>query len=170
MLSSDAPSPCHIFQHNNKNGKLSVENLKNILLWAADAEPKMPELFFITGSNEPLEPSVASVLQDMGRHVITPLLPINQQESLGIPFSVDQTVIANGLDEIIALADNIAGRPVILHIENTEIDRLAKGLLLVQDYIGNISLRFCNIHLWKEHDCNADRNVLDLSDLETVWY
>jgi radical SAM protein with 4Fe4S-binding SPASM domain len=155
MLSSDAPSPCHTFGHNNKSrDKLSAENLKNILLWAADAKPKIPELFFVAGPNEPLELSIASVLEDMGQ-VITPLLPIERQESLGIPFSVDQTVIVNGLDEIISQADSIAGRPVILHIENTEIDKLAEGLLSVQDYIGNVSLRLRDIHLWQERDIHA---------------
>jgi len=167
MLNSDVPSPCHTFQHNNKNkDKLSIENLTNIMLWAADTGPKMPDLFFITGQTEPLEPSIASVLEDMGKHVITPLLPINQQESLGIPFSIDQTVIANGLDELLAQVDNIAGRPIILNINNTEIDRLAEGLLLVQEYIGSISLRFHNIHLWEESDLHIyEQQLANISDI-----
>ncbi|GAG70416.1 unnamed protein product, partial [marine sediment metagenome] len=166
MLSSKAPSPCYTFQTNGKSkDKLSIENFRDILLWAANAEPKMPELLFLVGSDEPLEPSIASVLEDMGEQVITPLLPISQQESLGIPFSVNQTVIAESLNEIITQADNIAGRPVILHIERTEIDRLAEGLLVIQDSISNISLRPSNIHLWKEHDFRAyEQQLVSISD------
>ncbi|MHC4757723.1 MAG: hypothetical protein ACYTE8_03610 [Planctomycetota bacterium] len=167
MLSSKAPSPCYTFQTNDINkDKLSIENFRDILLWAANAEPKMPELLFLVGPDEPLEPSVASVLEDMSEQVITPLLPISKQDSLDIPFSVNQTVIANSLDEIITQADNIAGRPVILHIDNTEIDRLGAGLLLIQDSISNISLRPRNIHLWKEHDFQVyEQQLVSISDI-----
>lgn len=78
ILSSDACSPCYTFAGNDKSkAKLSADDLKDILLWAAKSEPTMPEILFLAGDDEPLEGSVASILEDMGEQVVTVLLPLN---------------------------------------------------------------------------------------------
>lgn len=167
MLSDDCCLPCHTFESHCKNKtKLSLQNVRDILLWAADAEPKMPEILFLVGRSDPIDPSVATILEDIADLVVTPLLSIEQQESLGIPFSTNQTVIVNCLNQIVDQADSIADRPIILHIEREEIDKLAESLLVIQDFIGNITLRPHNIHLWEDNDfLNYERQLASISNV-----
>jgi radical SAM protein with 4Fe4S-binding SPASM domain len=79
----------------------------------------------------------------------------DKQESLGIPFSKNQTVIARNLKELVAQAGNLAGRPVIVHVERSEISKIAEGLLYIQDKIGAVRL------------CLRDINLLTDNDLQT---
>jgi len=167
MLSNDACSPCYIFNDSGKSKtRLSPVALRDILLWAANTETETPEVFFLAGTDEPLESSIASILEDMSDQVITPLLPIDQQESQGIPFSTNQTTIASSLEQIIAYADDIAGRPIILHIEQREIGMLAKSLLSIQDSIGTIRLCLHNIHLLDDHDFKTyEQQLASIADV-----
>jgi len=167
MLSNNCCSPCFTFESNGEEQvKLLPEALRDILLWVAKAKPTMPELLFLVGADEPLDPSVASVLEDMGDQVITPLLPIDKQESLGIPFSKNQTVIVRNLHEFVAQADNIAGRPVILYIERGEIRRLAETLLALQDAVGSVTLRLRDVHLLGDHDFQTyERQLAGVADI-----
>lgn len=167
MLSGDACSPCYTFENNRKKqNRLSPEDLRDILLWATNVQPTMPELFFLVGADEPLNASAISFLEDMGDRVITPLLPIENQESLGIPFSRNQTVVAHNLNELVHQADNIAGRPVILHVERVEIGRLAEGLLSIQDFIGTIRLCLRDIQLLEDHDLQTyEQQLANIADI-----
>lgn len=161
MLNSNCCLPCYTFGNNRKSEvKLAPQDLRDILLWAANAEPYMPKLFFLAGTGEPLDSSVASVLKDMADQVITPLLPLDEQEKIGIPFSQGQTAIALSLDHITANANNIMGRPIILHIERAEIGKIAEKLLLVQDSISAVTLRLRDIHLLDNHDIENYREQL----------
>jgi len=161
MLNSSACSPCYTFDTKEKKQEcLSAEYLRDILFWVAEAEPVMPEIFFLVGIEEQLDSFVVSVLEDMGDQIIVPLLPIDKQESLGIPFSRNQTVIASNLNEIAAQADNIACRPVILHVGPNEINRLAETLLTIQDFIGSISVRLHNIHLLEDQGVESYKQQL----------
>jgi len=167
MLSDNCCLPCYTFDSKEEcKAKLSPKNLRHILLWAANAEPKMPELLFLAGDDEPLEPSIASVLVDMGDQVVTPLLSIDKQKSLGIPFSRNQTVVARNLSQLVTHAEDIAGRSVILHIERTEIGRLAESLLYIQDYLGAITLRLRDVHLLGDDDLQSyEQQLASIADI-----
>jgi radical SAM protein with 4Fe4S-binding SPASM domain len=161
MLNGNCCLPCYTFGNNDKGeAKLPLQDLRDILLWAANTEPYMPKLLFLTGTDGPLDSSVASVLKDMADQVITPLLPLDEQEKMGIPFSQSQTAIAPSLDHITANADNIMGRPVILHVERAEIGKIAEKLLLVQDSISAVTLRLRDIHLLDDCDIENYREQL----------
>lgn len=166
MLSSNCCQPCYTFEINNgKHFKLSSEDLKDVLLWAAKVQPTVTEVLFLAADDEPLDPSIASVLQDIADQVVTPLLSLDRQRALGIPFSRNQTVVARNLNEIVRQKDNIAGRPVILHVERSEISRLAKGLLAVQDFIGTIRLCLCEIHLLEnQHLQTYEQQLAQIAD------
>jgi len=167
MLSDNCCCPCYTFEANTKDkARLSAEELKDIIVWAANAEPEVPELFFLTEADEPLDSSVASVLEDMSEQVVTPLLPVSQQELLGIPFSINQTVVARSLGQAVTLANNISGRPIILHIERNEIGRLAESLLTIQDFVGKIRLCLRDIHLLEDHDIETyEQQLAGISDV-----
>jgi len=161
MLSGNCCLPCYTFGNNGKSeAKLPLQDLRDTLLWAANTEPYMPELLFLVGTDEPLDSSVASVLKDMADQVITPLLSLDEQEKMGIPFSQNQTTIASSLDHIVAHTNDIAGRPVILHVDRAEIDKIAEKLLLVQDNISAVTLRLRDIHLLNDRDLENYREQL----------
>ena len=140
--------------------KLSPEKLRDVLLWAAQVDPPLPELFFMTAADAPLEPSIASVLEDMADQIITPLLPAEEQKLLGIPYSLKQTVVANSLTQLVSGAENIKNRPVTLHLQKPEINRLAEGLLLIQDRLGAITIRLSDIPLLEQRGLEAYRKQL----------
>lgn len=141
MLCDDACSPCYTFESDGrKQARLSEEDLRDILSWAMNPEPTASETLFLVGGDEPLDPSVGSVLEDMADKAVTLLLPVDKQESLDIPFARNQTVVARSLMDIVDHVDQIEGRPVIVHIERQEIDRLAESLLAIQDSVGTIRL------------------------------
>ena len=96
----------------------------------------------------------------MGDQIITPLLPVDTQKSLGIPYSRNQTVVADGLEQLISRVDDIVGRPVILHVKRKEIKSLAEGLLTIQDFIGKIRLCLCDIHLLEDCDLQTYKQQL----------
>lgn len=102
MLDSDVCSPCYTFESNGKSkAGLSPEDLRDVLSWAAEAQPQAPELLFLIGADEPPNAFVASTLDDMSEQVVMPLLSIDRQKRLGIPFSRNQTVVADSLRQII---------------------------------------------------------------------
>lgn len=165
MLSNDVSSPCYKFDNNKYTHSLPPKYFRDTLLWASKV-PEMPELVFLTGVNEPLDLSIASVLSDMAEQVVTPLLPIDKQKALGIPFSKNQTVIASGLNEIVASADDIIGRSVILHIGQNEIKDLYKSLLSIQDSLGSITLRLRDINLLNDHDFKVyEQQLASITDI-----
>ncbi len=125
MLSDDICFPCFRFQDKPKNSKkLSQEALKNIFLWAGERASKLPDIKFLVGNEEPLDTSISSVLEDFSEQIVVPLLPIGKQEELVIPFSIEQTVVAENLHSLVDLADEIKKRPAILHIEKKEFENL----------------------------------------------
>jgi radical SAM protein with 4Fe4S-binding SPASM domain len=171
MPSSDSSSPCYAFDSNGKNKptRLSADDIKNILLWAAKDETSVREVFFLAGADETLDSAVASILDGMGDQVIAPLLPLDKQKAMGIPFSPNQTVIACSLNDIIENAHNISGRPVILHVERHELGGLTEGLLLIQDHIGSISVRPRDIHLFNEGNFQTyEKQLSDIADISLM--
>jgi len=167
MLSSDALSPCYVFDNTKKQQiKLPSQTLRDILLWIANSEGPMPELFFLAGADTPLEEPIASVLKDMSDHIVTPLLSPDMQKNLNIPFSRNQTVIATSLQQLMTNIEHISGRPIIVHIEQKDIDYLAESILIIHDYVGNITMRLRNIHLLTDSDIQAyKRQFADITDV-----
>jgi radical SAM protein with 4Fe4S-binding SPASM domain len=167
MLSNNSCSPCYTFGQNNKKpAKVSCENIRDIFLWASDVKQGMPQLFFLASEDEPLDPSVAAALQDIGEQVVTPLLSLDVQKSLGIPFSSNQTVIARNLHQIMTQAHSIAGRPMIVHIERDEINSISENLLAIQEFLGIVTLRLRDIHLLEDEDIRAyEQQLSKISDI-----
>ena len=147
--------------------KLSSKKLKDSLLLAAKKNnTEIPEMFFLADDNEPLDKSVASILDDMGDHIITPLLEQDRQKSLRIPFSHNQTVIADSLRTLIERKDSIQNRPVVLHVERNDIPILADRLLSIQDLVRKITLRLKDAYLLEERDIQEYKSQLDrLADI-----
>jgi radical SAM protein with 4Fe4S-binding SPASM domain len=167
MLQGDASSPCYEFTNKDSNrrvfDRLSVNTLKDLLLWAGNEDnPSPPQIFFIAGNKEPLAASIATILEDMGDHFITPLLSLKKQRVLKIPFSVNQTVVAKSLKSLLASKDNIQNRPIILHIEHDEIPDLAGKLLSIQNLIRRITLRIKNPHNLQKDDLLKYKKQLDI--------
>ncbi len=153
MLSSNSCSPCHIFE--SREGfaeKLSAEDLKDVLLWASSLTPANPEIIFLAGADDPIEQSITSALDEVAEHVVTPLMPLEEQQQKGIPFSPEQTVIARSLRHAVATADSIAGRPAVIHVEPSEIGILSGSLLSVQESFGSVTIRLRNLDLLDEND------------------
>ena len=151
MLDSACPSPCFTFENHLSKEKLPVETFKNILRLSAKVKPYPPELVFMIGDN-PLEPSIANFLSDIGDNIICPIIPPKQQDTLGIPSSINQTVIARSLTELITNKENVGARPVILHVEQSELKVLAKSLFSMQKRLGHVILRPRNLHLYDQKD------------------
>jgi radical SAM protein with 4Fe4S-binding SPASM domain len=167
MLDDACCLPCFTFDDGaGRKIHLSPADLKEILLWAAKAKPTMPELLFLAGADTPLDPLVASVLEDMGEQVITPLLPIEKQNSLGIPFSINQTVVVDNLKQVVSQVEDIAGRPIILHVDRAEIPILAESLLAIQGSIGAVRLCLRNSHTLEDNDLQTyEQQLASIADI-----
>ena|GEM_PF-4021942 len=153
MLSGNSCSPCHIFDSRaDFHERLSAEHLKDVLRWATNLEPELPEIIFLADANDPIEQSITAALQDIAEQVVTPLMPFQEQQQKGIPFSPNQTVIARSLQEAVQKADSIAGRPAVIHVEPSEIGGLAPSLLPVQDSFGSVTIRLRDLDLLNESD------------------
>ncbi len=110
MLSDRCCTPCHGFDGEERAGKcLSPGVLRDVLQWAAKREQGPPQLLFLADSDKPLDSSVVSVLEDMPGQIVTPLLAADRQVSLGIPFSIDQTVVVSNLRQLVRDAEHILG-------------------------------------------------------------
>jgi len=56
MLSGNSCSPCHIFDSRaDFHERLSAEHLKDVLRWATNLEPELPEIIFLADANDPIE-------------------------------------------------------------------------------------------------------------------
>jgi len=168
MLGTDCVTPCYTIM--NKNNKLQIclspKIFKDILLAITSDANNVPDILFLTSSQEPIEPSIAAFLNDMAEQVVTPLLPKERQMKLNIPFSERQTVIASNLSELVTQAVHLDGRPLILHVERNEIGRLAEILLALQDDIGHVSIRLRDVHQLTEVETKEyARQLAALSDV-----
>lgn len=124
--------------------KLSVDKLKSALKWATQSS--VPNLFFIADETEKLEPSVSAFLKSIPEQIIVPLVSLQRQEELQIPFSEKQTVVVCNLNRLITESGSIRKRSVIVHVNNDEIAQLADTLLSIKDMIPQITLRLRDAH------------------------
>jgi hypothetical protein len=166
MLDDACLSPCYVFSESRPRGsRLALENLRDLLVQASGME-KPPEVFFLASDESPLEPPVRSAIDGLGDNVIVPLLPLDRQESLGIPFSRTQTVTARNLTDLLSKAGDVDGRPVVVHIERQEIPRLRRSLIAIQDLVGSITLRLRDIpHLTADDIAFYESELAMIADI-----
>jgi radical SAM protein with 4Fe4S-binding SPASM domain len=128
-LAEDYLSPCYSFSNVDKtsDGKLSLKQLNEIFSWAAEQKQVVPELFFMAGLS-PLSLEISLALEDMAEHVITPLMSVEKQKSLNIPYSDRQIAVANSLIDYLLCRNELNGRILILHVNSEEIERLSESL------------------------------------------
>lgn len=164
MLSSNSCSACYQFGGDEKVPvvRMSPKTLTDILLKTA-GEGDKPTLvpLFLAHNDEPLDPTIASILEGLSDYIITPLLSSDQQMSLRIPFSPDQTVVADSVRELVEHKKSIRARAVILHVLRTEITSLAEQLLSIQHHLQKVTLRLKSIVLLEEEDIHAYRSQLE---------
>jgi hypothetical protein len=153
MQSRDCCLPCHAFASRGSDHKvLSSDDLQRLFAWAATVEDEVPDLYFLAGTTTALEPDMAGWLADLADHVLTPLMPLQRQTLLGIPFSPRQTAVADSLRELMEHAADIAGRPVVVHLERGEIDHLAERLWSIRGAVGALTIRVRDANLLNEND------------------
>lgn len=148
MLSSSALSPCFMFNgdtHGNET-LLSMDNMKSVLKWSMDAGDSMTNLFFLASEIVKLDISVSKFLESFPEQIMLPLVSSQRQKELQIPFSEKQIVIASSLKKLIAEQGSISSRPVIAHVDRSEIEQIADLLLSIKDRIPQITLRLRNAH------------------------
>ncbi len=153
MHSSDCCLPCHVFAPGGSDRMvLSSEDLQRLFAWAATVEDEVPDLYFLAGTATVLEPDMTAWLEDLADHIMTPLMPLERQRSLGIPFSRLQTAVADSLRELTEHAADIAGRPVVVHLEKGEIDHLAERLWLIRGAVGALTIRMRDADQFNDND------------------
>jgi radical SAM protein with 4Fe4S-binding SPASM domain len=171
MLSSRALSPCFMFngKHHNTQVQLSVENLKGIMKWATQESASVPNLLFLADETTQLEPSIAKFLENIPEQILMPLVSLQRQNQIQIPFSEKQVVITSNLQQLVTEKESISNRPVIAHVDHSEIEHMTDLLVSIKDRIPQITLRLRNAHELRddqielyEKQLNMLRDVLRL--------
>lgn len=174
VLSSRALSPCFMFNGNKHKDEtqLSMENLKSTLKWASRGGSLVPNLFFLVGGTEKLKTSIAKFLESFSEQILVPLVSLQRQKDLQIPFSEKQIAISSNLTQLVMEKENIHNRPIIAHIDHSEIEQMADMLLSIKDYIPQITLRLRNAHELNDdqikmyqNQLNTLKDVLSLNDI-----
>ena len=153
MLDADCAQPCYTFGGRNEySEKLSVDGLRNAFRWIAQQVPFSRDVRFLVGVVEPLSLIIAETICDIGHKLVLPLITLEKQNALRIPFSEHQVVVAESLKCLKAKRLSIAGRPLILHLTKEEISDLAAVLLECQDDLGGVTIRLREIHMLCDSD------------------
>ena len=148
MLGSGALSPCFMFNGKRQRSQiqLSVDQLKNTMKWATQTFSVPPNLFFLTDDEAKLDASIAKFLGNVPEQVLVPLMPLQRQKELQIPFSEHQAVIAANLTQLVAEKESISERSVIAHVAPDEIEQMSDLLVSIKDRIPQITLRLKSVH------------------------
>lgn len=163
MMSSEAVSPClNITTNGRSSAERLVPSILHDVLSACFKNGNGLDLlpFLLFDDKEPLDPSVSPLLESMADRIAVPLLDAEWQASLRIPFSRQQTAVANSLRDLVAGKENIRDRNVILYLERAEIPYLADQLVSIVSYIRQITFRLRDILQWQENDVQLYGNQL----------
>ncbi|MCK5614718.1 SPASM domain-containing protein, partial [Candidatus Pacearchaeota archaeon] len=165
MLSSRALSPCFMFNGDSHKNEtlLSMDNLKSVLKWSMDGDDQAANLFFLASETVKLEMSISKFLESFPEQIMVPLLSVQRQNDLQIPFSEKQIVVSHSLKQLVMKKESINGRPVIVHVESNEIEQIADQLLSIKDRIPQVTLRLRNAH-----ELNDDQVEMYKKQLNTL--
>jgi hypothetical protein len=165
MLSGRALSPCFMFNGDSHENEtlLSMDNLKTVLEWSMGGSDQATNLFFLASETVKLDTSVSKFLESFPEQIMVPLLSVQRQKDLQIPFSEKQIVVSPSLKQLVVKKESINGRPVIVHVGSNEIEQIVDHLLSIKDHIPQITLRLRNAH-----ELNDDQVEIYKKQLSTL--
>ncbi len=125
LLDNTAPTLCHDFGCGGECRNMDAAVLSDALERALD---NGWEVVYVLSAAEPLKAGVKGAIEPSPGRVVLPLLTPAQQERLGVPFALTQTVVAVSLVDLVERAAYVQHRPVILHVLPSELPHLAQRI------------------------------------------